>query len=227
MLTFIGSEKLEGDVRSFNFKSDKSSTWTPGQYLHLTINHNEADDRGIERWFTISSAPYEVVMTISTRIVADHPSSFKQALIALRPGDKVEADEPEGDFVLGDQSRNYIFVAGGIGITPFHSMIKQATEDKQMPNINLLHANSTADLAFQNEFKDIQSAYPNLKIEYVLSPKKIDKKLLQNTIQAVDRPIVYVSGPEPMVEAFVKELSDLGLNKDDIKADYFPGYEAF
>ncbi len=227
ILSFAGSKQLEGDVRTFIFKSDEPSGWTPGQYLHLTLKHNNEDDRGNERWFTISSAPSEGEMAISTRIVADHPSSFKQALSTLEPGDPVEADGPEGDFTLGDLNRNYIFVAGGIGITPFRSIINEAAAQHKMPHITLLYANRTTDIAFGQELKDLQQTYPNLKIEYILSPQKIDKELLKKTIQANDKPIVYVSGPEPMVEAFTKDLSELGLSKEDIKADYFPGYEAF
>lgn len=226
-LTLVNTEQLEGDVRTFIFHSPQPASWAPGQYLHLTLKHSNPDDRGDNRWFTISAAPSDGNMAISTRIVSDHPSSFKQALAALKPGDEIEAEGPEGDFTLGDPDRNYIFVAGGIGITPFHSIIKEAAAEAAMPHITLLYANRTTDITFQQELDAVRATYPNLTISYILAPQKIDKDLLQKTLQTVENPLVYVSGPEPMVEAFVGILDELGVVKENLKTDYFPGYEAF
>ncbi len=226
-LTYAGSRQLEGDVRTFIFTADKATNWTAGQFLHVTLKHDNPDDRGDERWFTISSAPSDNEITISTRIVAGRQSTFKQALAALKPGDTIEADEPGGDFVLTDNARNYIFVAGGIGITPFHSIIKELVAQGTLPAIKLLHANQTTDVPFKAELDAIQAANPKLAIEYIYAPQMIDKDLLQKTIQSVDQPMVYVSGPEPMVEAFTAVLTELGVQEQDVKADYFPGYEAF
>ncbi len=227
LLTLTGTKQLEGDVRSFIFKADSPTNWTAGQYLHLILKHDNEDDRGNERWFTISSAPSETELRISTRIVADKPSSFKQALSNLEIGDTIQADGPEGDFTLGDLNRNYIFVAGGIGVTPFHSIITEAATLGTMPHITLLYANRTDNIAFKSELDGISQANPNLQIQYIMSPARIDTALLQETITATDNPIIYVSGPEPMVEAFTEELAGLGVTKENIKADYFPGYEAF
>jgi len=226
-LTLIGTKQLEGDVRTFVFASDTPRTWVAGQFLRIILPHDDEDDRGHKRWFTISAAPSDGHMAISTRIVSEHPSSFKQALASLPLGTTVEAEEPEGDFILEDKNRNYIFVAGGIGITPFHSIIREAAFQKEMPKITLLYAYGTADVAFKQELEDIKEKFPNLRIEYILSPARIDKDLLQKTIASIGNPFVYVSGPEPMVEAFEKTLAEIGLAKDSIKTDFFPGYEAF
>jgi len=191
---------LKDDVKTFVFSSNEIVNWIPGQFLHITLNHPDEDDRGHERWFTISSAPSEGKIAITTRIVSNKPSSFKLALNALNQGDEIEADHPDGDFIIQGPDANYIFVAGGIGITPFRSIIKQASLNKIMPNITLLYANRTVEVAFQNELDDIQLAYSNLKIRYVFSPAKIDKALLSQTIESNDNPLIYVSGPEPMVE---------------------------
>ncbi|HSX35882.1 MAG TPA: FAD-dependent oxidoreductase [Patescibacteria group bacterium] len=223
-LTFVGSEPQAGDVRSFKFKPDHPTTWVPGQYLHLVLPHEGEDDRGHKRWFTISAAPSDGTLAISTRIVAEHPSTFKQALAALKPGDTLECDELDGDFVLGDPARNYIFVAGGIGVTPYHSILREAGVQHNMPHATLVYGTRDNNIPFKAEFDELQRANPNLKIEYVVAPEAIDKDRLQKAIASVDKPIVYVSGPEPMVEVFVKDLEELGMPKDDIKTDYFPGY---
>lgn len=226
-LTLANIKQLEGDVQTFTFDSKEVMPWKPGQFLHVTIKHDNPDNRGVERWFTISSTPSEGEIAITTRIVTDRPSSFKRTLAALKRGDEIEVDKPEGDFTLENLNRNYIFVAGGIGVTPFRSIIKEANSKGNVPNIKILYANRNDQVAFKQELEDISKANPKLKIEYIFSPEKIDKDRLQKTIELMDNPIVYVSGPEPMVEAFEKDLQEIGLSKENIKTDFFPGYEAF
>jgi len=226
-ITYTGFKQREGDVKSFIFEPDEPVSWVAGQYTHLVLPHAEPDDRGDERWFTVSSAPSEGKVMISTRINAEHSSSFKHKLTELKPGDKIEVAAPEGDFVLAEPERNYIFVAGGIGITPYRSMLVELAAQGKMPRINLLYANKTEEIAFRQQLDSLQKLYPNLTIEYFVSPAKIDKAVLEARIKAMDNPLVYVSGPEPMVEAFAKDLAEMGLGEDNIKTDYFPGYEAF
>ena len=226
-ITLTNIKQLEGDVQTFTFDSKEITSWKPGQFLHVILKHSHPDDRGVERWFTISSTPSEGEIAITTRIVTDRPSSFKQALAALKQGEEIEVDEPEGDFTLENLNRNYIFVAGGIGVTPFRSIIKEVASKGNVPNIIILYANRDDQVIFKQELEDISKTNPKLKIEYIFSPEKIDKERLQKTIELMDNPIVYVSGPEPMVEAFEKDLQEIGLSKENIKTDFFPGYEAF
>jgi ferredoxin-NADP reductase len=225
-LTFIGSEKREGDARSFLFKADEPVKWTAGQYLYYTLDHDSPDDRGNQRWFTISSAPSERHIMITTRINPERGSSFKHALAGFKPGDQIEAEEPEGDFVIEDPSRNYIFVAGGIGITPFRSILTEAAAQGQQLNVQLLYANRSSDIVFKEELDQLQASNPKLKIRYIVDPERLDEAVLKSTTEATDNPLVYVSGPEPMVEALTKQIAKLGVSEDNIRGDYFPGYEA-
>jgi ferredoxin-NADP reductase len=226
ILTFTGSKQREGDARAFIFEPQKPFDWTAGQYLHYTLKHPETDDRGDTRWFTISSAPSEGYVMITTRINAERSSSFKQALTALKPGDQIEAEGPEGDFVVEDVSRNYIFIAGGIGITPFRSILTEAAAKGQQLHVELLYANRNQDIVFREELDALQAQNPHLKIRYVIDPERLDNQLLQERIPATDNPLIYVSGPEPMVEALTADIAKLGVSEDNIKGDYFPGYEA-
>lgn len=225
-LRFIGSENVLGDVKSFVFEATAPLNWKPGQYIHYTLPHANQDDRGDERWFTISSAPSEQSIKITTRINAERSSSFKSALQDLKPGDEIDADQPEGDFTVDDTTKNYIFVAGGIGITPFRSILTEAEKQNQKLNVNLLYGNRNQDTAFADELNKLAKNNPNLKIEYIVSPEKIEAVLIKQRFDSLKDPAVYVSGPEPMVESLVEELSKLGIDEKNIKADYFPGYKA-
>lgn len=221
-------EKLEkqGKVMRFIFTPAEPTTWQPGQYVHYTLPHDNADDRGDERWFTISSAPFEGDIWITTRI--NTPSStFKQQLLNLKPGDVIETDDPEGDFTLEDLSKDYIFVAGGIGITPFRSILNQLHHDGKEMRIELLYANrDEASIAFKDELEAISQAHPGFNITYFSGDKRIDEAALKEAAVKLNDPIYYVSGPEPMVEAFETTLKEMGINEAHAKFDYFPGYEA-
>lgn len=225
-LTFIRSIPREGDARTFIFQPPADVNWQPGQYIYYILPHPEADDRGIKRWFTISAAPSEKEVRITTRINAEHSSSFKTALLALKPGDTIEAEAPEGDFTVEDPTRNYIFIAGGIGITPFRSILVEAAARGQQLHVTLLYANRNEDIVFKQELEKLREQNPHLEIDYIIQPRRLDAALLEQQIKATDAPLVYISGPEPMVESLTDQVAALGVDKDDIKSDYFPGYEA-
>lgn len=224
---FTGSEKVTSDVTSFMFKSEQSVSWTPGQYFHYSFPHQNEDDRGHERWFTNSAAPFENKIMISTRIASDHGSSFKHALLNLKPGDSLEADGPKGSFVIEDPSRNYVFVAGGIGITPFRSILAEADHNNQKLNISLLYANRKGEIPFKEELDKFAASNPNLKIDYVDEPRRLDGEIIKKAIDAIDNPLVYISGPKPMVNDLAEQLKALGVSEDVIVLDTFPGYENY
>jgi ferredoxin-NADP reductase len=224
-LQLVGAKDREGNVREFVFKPTEQLNWQAGQYMHYVLPHADADVRGDERWFTNSAAPSEGEVRITTRIDHEHGSSFKRALQALQPGDEIEADGPEGDFVLGDVSRNYIFVAGGIGITPIRSLLTEAAAKDLQPNATVLYANRNDQIPFRDELTVLQSKNPNLTIRYVIEPERLDDDLLRSTLDAVENPLVYISGPEPMMKALAQQIHALGVSADNIIADEFPGYE--
>jgi ferredoxin-NADP reductase len=143
----------------------------------------------------------------------------------LQPGEEVEADGPEGDFVVEDESRNYIFVAGGIGITPFRSILKEADVQGKQLNVNLLYANRDQNIPFKEELESFAANNPNLKIEYVIQPDSLTAKMIKEHADAAKDALIYLSGPEPMVKSFAAELKDLGVKDDHVKLDDFPGYE--
>lgn len=223
-LKFVETRPVSPGVQTFVFEPQGEFSWTPGQYMHLGLPHPEADDRGVERWFTVSAAPFEGRPALTTRMDGDPRSSFKNALAALTPGQEIESlDPPEGDFVLeGDGP--FLLVAGGIGVTPYRSMLAQAHHDGRMPRIKLLYGGRTAELPFRQEFDEIAAAHPELEIEYMVEPQQITPELIME--RAGSDHTVYVSGPEPMVESFDEKLKALGLPEERLKNDFFPGYTA-
>lgn len=223
-LKFVETRPVSPGVQTFVFEPEGEFKWTPGQYMHLGLPHPQADDRGAERWFTISAAPFEGRPALTTRMDGQPRSSFKDALAALRPGQEIESlDPPEGDFVLeGDGP--FLLVAGGIGVTPYRSMLAQANRDGHLPSIKLLYGGRTPELPFRQEFEQIAAAHAEFKVEYVVEPQHITPELIME--RAGDDHIVYVSGPEPMVEAFEEKLKALGLPENRLKNDFFPGYTA-
>jgi ferredoxin-NADP reductase len=225
-LQLVRSHNRTADVKEFVFKPEQPVTWQAGQYLHYTLPHDNPDERGDERWFTISAAPSENEIRITTRIDAEHGSSFKRALQALKPGDTIEADAPEGDFTVVDPARNYIFVAGGIGITPLRSILVEAAAHGQQLHGQLLYPNRSSDIPFKDELDDLQAKNPHLQVRYIVQPDRLTHDIMLEAIRSTDHPIVYISGPEPMVKSLAAEVATMGVADDSIKIDDFPGYEA-
>jgi ferredoxin-NADP reductase len=225
-LHFVNKEQEVPGVYSFYFEPEQGLTWTAGQFLHYTLPHPNTDDRGLKRWFTISTAPYEKQVRITTRINNERSSSFKTALMNLKHGDKIEAEAPEGDFIFGGSNKKYVFFAGGIGITPFRSILAQLDYDGQDFTIDLLYANRDENLVFEYELASLEQKHPNFHIHKFIGDNKVTLETLKPYMDDPER-IIYISGPEPLVEDFDKQLKDAGLPEDRVKGDYFPNYKAY
>jgi Flavodoxin reductases (ferredoxin-NADPH reductases) family 1 len=200
--------------------------WQAGQYLHYTLRHDQEDDRGSERWFTIAAPPFERRPRITTRLAAES-SSFKQALVRLPLGGVIEADGPEGDFVVDDPEHDYVFIAGGIGITPFRAILLQLDHDRVSIHAHLLYATHQGDEpVFRRELDGLSARHPAFRVEYVTGPHRIGKADIRAAGANLHDPFYYVAGPEPMVKHYEEMLTGMGIAKDRIKVDDFPGYEA-
>jgi ferredoxin-NADP reductase len=191
--------------------------------MHYVFPHPSEDDRGEERWFTISAPPYEKNITLTTRFTDEKGSSFKKALKNLKAGDTIEADGPKGKFVIEDFDKKYILVAGGIGITPYYSMLMQFNHEGRMPDIELLYANRDENLVFLDKLESLAAKHPNLSIKKFVGDRHVGADDLKSYADDQSN-IIYLSGPEPMVETFEEQLQDMGVPENRLKSDFFSGY---
>lgn len=231
-VTFNHFQDEAQNIRTFYFKPEKSVHYTAGQYTELHIPHKNTDDRGDKRWFTLSSSPTDEFLTITTKYTGDgKSSSFKKTLFSLKPGTELDAADPMGDFVLPKIIQTpLIFVAGGIGVTPFHSIFEWLAATNEERPIKMLYGVRKEDeIVFQDTFNKA-GIEPTI---IVSEPSdawggergRITAELVLGLEQPTDDTLVYVSGPEPMVQALAKDLHLAGLNKNQIVTDEFPNYD--
>ncbi len=255
-LTLLEKDKIEGTyVTSFKFSKqngqgggegeDKTTPliYTAGQFAFFDIGRVYNDPKGPIRHFTISSSPTENFIMFSTRI---RDSPYKKRLSTLDEGATVKVRGPEGQFVLHeDYSKPAVFLSGGIGVTPFRSIVKYAT-DKQLPlKIVVFDSNRNREnILFKEEFDDWANINKNLKIIYTISNDekqqssstandwkgeygRIDKAMILKylDINILNNSIFYICGPPGMLKAMQSLLQDdLEIPKERIKVEEFTGY---
>jgi ferredoxin-NADP reductase len=222
--TLSATKQETNDTFSFIFAPEQTLQWKAGQLLRYVLNHANPDDRGVERFFSIAFAPHEKHVMVTTRF-APKGSSFKKALRKLRPGDAIEAHDLEGDFVMDDSEKTFVFIAGGIGITPFRAILLHLDHNKKPLNAQLLYANRDNDFPYRKELEALRTRHPEFRIDYVVSPNRIDEKSIPRLVPDIEEAMLYVSGPEPMVESMDEILKKIGVPQERIKNDFFPGYE--
>jgi ferredoxin-NADP reductase len=160
-------------------------------------------------------------------------STFKQALAGLEPGAAVAASGPLGRFVYTPSETPAVFIAGGIGITPFRSMLVELAAQRLDAEITLLYANRTPDIAFSRLFDELAATLPRLKVVYIISHPtadwrgpvgRIDADFIGRRVPDAPAAQFFASGPQPMVEAMGRALAELGVPRERIKQERFPGY---
>src|SRR3989344_306397 len=233
-LRLIKKEKLSESIYAFSFEPQKKFGFVPGQFFELTLPHDNADSRGVRRWFTISSSPTEQYVEFTTKF-AEKGSTFKQKLRNMREGEEIIVSGLGGDFTLPKNlAQPMVFIAGGIGITPFRSMIQHLLDRNLTTDIVLLYSNRTvSDIVFKDVLDRAEKKL-GLKTVYTMTdavPESwkgrtgfIDETLIGIEIPDYRNRLFYVSGPEPMAESSEKMLAGMGISPNNIKRDYFPGY---
>lgn len=223
------------DTKSFIFDKPGGLDFTAGELLHWTLPHPNPDDRGTRRPFTISSSPTEEFLMFTTKFAPKNGSSYKAALKAAGPGTEFEIDAPVGQFVLPtDSARPVVFLGGGVGITPFRSMIKWATDTHSARPLTLLYANKTpGDIIYRTEFGEWAGVNPNFKLAYTVdSPDEgwagevgyLNGAMIRKYVPNPAAPIYYICGPAGMIAAYRQVLIELGLGDEQIRTENFSGY---
>jgi len=225
--------QISKNTCNFIFKRSNYFKFKPGQYMEWTLAHKKADNRGNRRYFTIASSPKERDISIGVKFY-QNGSTFKRSLINMSIGDTIVASQVAGDFVMPyNKDKKLVFLAGGIGITPFISMIKNMIDTGERRDIVLIYSSRTfEDVAYVDKLNDAENF--GINIHYVLTDDKnsytgtekgyIDIEMIKRLVPDYRDRIFYVSGPHSMVVAAKKILRKIGLSNKQIKFDFFPGF---
>ena len=233
MLTLKEKVEIGHDLYEFVFFSDRKLAFAPGQYLEWTLPH-DYDNRGNRRYFTISSSPTEEHIRMGVKFYTPS-SSFKKALLALDPGEKISAGQLAGDFTLPkDAKKKLAFLAGGIGITPFRSMIKNLIDKKDKRDVVLFFSNRTheeivyADILLDAKkklgLKSVLTLTDAVPADWNGEQGRLDAGMIARHAPDFLERTFYISGTHAMVESMKEVLKSMGVPSSQIKTDFFPGF---
>ncbi len=229
-------EQVAEGTMAFHFEKPNGFEFRAGQAMDITLlDPPETDAEGNIRTFSVASPPFEDRLTITTRM---RDSAFKRVLKNMPLGTAVKIAEPGGSLTLHkNPSKPAVFLAGGIGITPFLSILRQAAQDKLSHQLYLFYSNRRPeDAPFLDTLNELQRANPNFRFiptmtEMAKSHRQwtgetgvIDSKMLAKNIPNVHGPIYYIAGPPAMVAAMRQMLITASVDEDDIRTEEFSGY---
>ncbi|MES3004776.1 MAG: RnfABCDGE type electron transport complex subunit D [Patescibacteria group bacterium] len=235
VLTLVQKNALSKDVYDFVWKPDKKLVFRPGQYLEWTMPIYGGDSRGNRRYFTIASSPTEAHIHLGVKFY-ENPSSFKKKLLAMNEGETLVASQLSGEFILPeDRNKKLVFIAGGIGVTPFRSMAKYMFDMQDKRDAVMFYSNRTPkDIVYRDFFENCRNLGLNTifvvnelegeVVSRVLRQGFITPELIMKEVPDYKERAFYISGPRGMVTAFEKTLSELGVKKSNIHTDFFPGF---
>jgi ferredoxin-NADP reductase len=225
------------DIMTFVFRLDgQDYSYTAGQFAFFELDELSTDDpRGKRRHFTLSSSPTEHgIVQFTTKL---RGSGYKETLRNAAIGTEVTLEDADGDFVLPkDTAEPLVFLAGGVGVTPFRSMLRYAADEILPYNITMLYAaDNPNELAFRREFENLPEEHSNLKIVFVVDTAgentgykgefgRIDAQKISKHVPEFNNALYYSSGPPPMVKAMQKLLQEMGIPEKQIRVEHFSGY---
>ncbi len=232
----VGRDLVADRTMSFRFEKPGGWSYRAGQFVDITLlDPPETDTEGNLRGFSISSAPREDVIAITTRL---RDTAFKRVIQRVPLGTPVKIEGPFGDLRLHHKVRPAVLVAGGIGITPFRSILMETIGGGALPYpVVVFHANRRpADAAFADEFRSLADCDPNLTFVPIMTATAaageawdgerghIDADMLARHLGGLVDPIYYIAGPPGMVQALRTMLVASGADEDDIRIEEFTGY---
>jgi len=220
----------------FTFTRPEGFEYRAGQTIDLRlIDPPETDAEGNFRTFSLASAPHEPVLKIATRV---RDTAYKRVLSRMPEGTPLSFEGPFGSFALHENAaRPAVFLSGGIGITPFHSILSDAAERKLPHRLILLYSNRRPeDAAFLDELQAFAGANPRFALVPTMTGMEksaqpwdgeqghIDAAMLARHVPAGTQPVYYLAGPSAMVMAMRSMLIESGVSADDIRFEEFAGY---
>ncbi|MDY0212869.1 MAG: FAD-dependent oxidoreductase [Desulfuromonadaceae bacterium] len=235
-VTLENKQEVAAGTMAFYFKKPQGFTCKAGQFGTFTlINPPETDAEGDERIFSLASAPCEDFIMFATRM---RDTAFKRVLSTMEPGTELTLEAPHGSFTLHNDAKvPAVFLTGGIGVTPARSIVLQAAHDKLPHKIFLFDSNNRPeDAVFLDELVAVQKENPNYTFIGTMTQMEkssqawhgetgfITQAMLLKSIDDLTLPIYYIVGPEVMVQAMRKMLSNAGVSDANIRTEEFSGY---
>jgi ferredoxin-NADP reductase/Na+-translocating ferredoxin:NAD+ oxidoreductase RnfD subunit len=227
--------KLAADTYEFIF-AGRLPTFRPGQYAEWTLGADTSDLRGNRRYFTLASSPTENDVRLGVKFYED-PSTFKQYLSTFTPGSRVLVGSIAGDFTLPRRTeKKLVWIAGGIGVTPFRSMAQYLADRDEKRDVVLFYSNKTeAEIAYRDVFDSPAVRGSGVRTVYTLTDKAVpsswagsrgyvDTDMIIREVPDYQTRTFFISGPRSMVLAFQSTLRTLGVSRRRIKTDFFPGF---
>lgn len=230
------SEEIADGTMAFHFRKPDKFSFKPGQAIDLVLVDPQSPDVEIGRHtFSLVSAPFQEELIVATRM---RDSAYKRTLRVLPVGATARIEGPSGSLTLhDDRTRPAVFVAGGIGITPFMSILRQAAKDQLPGRLVLLYSNRRPeDAAFLEELQQLEKQNNKFALVATMTQMRrsdrpwdgpvgmVDETLLARVAAGLAAPIYYLVGPPSMAEAMRETLGELGVNDDDIRSEEFYGY---
>lgn len=200
------------DVWSFYFTKPPGWRYDAGDYSEIELPSGR-------RWFTIASAPHEPLLQFTVKFPPE-PSRFKQELLQLQSGDVVHLSPPIGNFNLPIQPDKLLFVAAGIGITPYRAMIADTREQNLTHDIRIIYTARGQNHLFQDLINQLSQPLMHDSSIHRLSVDELFK-----LVGDAEKRIIYLAGPEPMMDAMHTELLERGHPRPRLKLEYFTGHD--
>jgi len=233
--TLLGRREIAAGTMEFRFAKPPGFAFRAGQAIELLLPDRGGGPQDIGHAFSIVSAPFEDGIAIATRM---RDSAYKRALGSLPDGAPARLDGPFGSLTLHKKlARPAVFVAGGIGITPFVSILRQAAHDRLAQDLMLLYTNRRPeDAAFLEELQGLERANDRFRLVATMTQMQassrpwqgqtglLDAETIAAATRSLPESIFYLAGPPGMVEALRKTLAEAGVDEDDIRAEEFFGY---
>ena len=232
----VRKAKIAANTIEFAFNPGQKLAFQPGQYMEWTIPHTNTDSRGTRRFFTLASSPTEDELLLGVRFY-DKGSSYKSAMLDIDRHSQIAAAQVAGDFTMpSDKKQKLAFIAGGIGVTPYRSMIKYMLDSKESRDVKMIYGGrSEDDFAYLDVFEQARKRF-GIDTTYVVSGRSSDasrpnmvrgtisEHLIKSVIPDYSKRLFYISGPHSMVVSVEEALLSLGVAKHNIKTDFFSGY---
>lgn len=225
-VSLLGRDAVAAGTMAFRFARPAGFGFRAGQSVSVALLEPPSEPNSAQRVFSLASAPYEPELMVATRM--REGSAFKRALQVLPTGARVRLKGPRGVMTLHeDRARAAVFIAGGIGITPFMSMLRQAVHGREARPLLLVYSNRRPqDAPFLAELQAMVGELPGFRLLAKMTDAQgfVDADAIRGFAGGAAAPVYYLAGPPAMVDAMKAVLHGIGVTDADVRSEQFYGY---